>query len=45
MSDAKTHLDSVAREYEKSKDVAERFRHGLKALKDMRDDLEKSRTS
>jgi len=43
MSDASSHLDGVAREYEKSKNVAERLAHGLEALKRLRDGLDKPR--
>jgi len=43
MSDASQHLDSVAREYEKSKNVSERFTNGLEALRRLRADLGKPR--
>jgi hypothetical protein len=43
MSDASQHLDSVAREHEKSKKVSERFAHILEALRRLRVDLGKPR--
>lgn len=43
MSDTNSHLDRIAREYEESRDIAEHFTQCFKALKETRDNLEKSR--